>query len=415
MTGDAIRYCIALSHIAHIGDARLRYLLARYKTVDALFAAPEKEIVNRLNNAFSRGSVGTFDKNELLDRADKILRESAERGIAVITYDDERYPAMLKHIDNPPFILFAMGNTDAWTHNAVGIVGTRYPSHASLRYAFTLGAQLAAHGVWTISGMAKGVDAAAHWGAVSAGGRTVGVLASGLDQVYPAENRNLYERVIASGGALVSEYPTGTIPEKFNFPKRNRIISGLSSAVVMVEAAARSGALITTRYALEQGRDVFIAPYDETNTRYFGNHRLYKDGATAAASYEDILNEFDDRFMSDEFYKTAKLNHTPVRIEKPEGYIPALSRPEEPRLFISQPTLKPAAAGSKHNPPQPVIPAEPLPEKDALVFGTITSRTHIDDIAVAARLPVHEVAAALMRLEIQGAIRQEPGKLFSRI
>jgi DNA processing protein len=222
--------------------------------------------------------------------ADIALKAARAGGITPVPWSDVRYPTALTAIADPPPILWIRGVPDALNAPAVAIVGSRAGSPYARAVGRELGSALAQHGVTVVSGLARGVDSAAHHGALTVDGRTVGVLGSGVDIVYPPEHSRLASNMVRRG-ALVSELPPGTTPKPAHFPQRNRLISGLSQAVVVVEASERSGSLITARLALEQGRDVMAVPGNVLNRRNRGAHALLKDGAKVVEDVDDILEE----------------------------------------------------------------------------------------------------------------------------
>lgn len=213
------------------------------------------------------------------------------KDISLISCDDPLYPSLLKHIHDPPVVLYVLGDPGLLNCNGIGMVGSRSATHYGKSVARQMAGNLAGQGFTIISGMALGIDTAAHSGALKAGGRTIAVLGCGLDIVYPPSNHHLYKE-IASAGAVVSEYPLGTQPDSFRFPARNRIISGLSLGVVVVEAANRSGSLITANHALEQGREVFAVPGRIDSVKSAGTHTLLQQGAKLVHSIKDIVEEF---------------------------------------------------------------------------------------------------------------------------
>lgn len=219
------------------------------------------------------------------------LRRAERLGLALICLDDRDYPEWLRHIPNPPVILYIKGESGLLAEPGISIVGSRAASTYGVRMAETLAWQLAGLGITVVSGLAQGIDTAAHRGALKGGGRTVAVLGCGLDLVYPPENRDLFA-AIPGRGALVSEYPLGTKPDGFRFPARNRIISGLSRGVVVVEATLKSGSLITAELALEQGREVFAIPGRADSLKSAGCHRLLQQGAKLVMSVADVVGEF---------------------------------------------------------------------------------------------------------------------------
>ena len=219
------------------------------------------------------------------------IEKAAKKNITIIAYDDPLYPSLLKNIHDPPVVLYVLGNPEMLNCKGIGIVGSRAATHYGRGIAEQMARSLAGQGFAITSGMALGIDAAAHKGALAAKGRTVAVLGCGLDIIYPPSNLRLYKD-IALSGAVVSEYPLGTLPENFRFPARNRIISGLSLGVVVVEAANRSGSLITARHALEQGREVFAVPGRIDSVKSAGTHSLLQQGAKLVHSVIDIAEEF---------------------------------------------------------------------------------------------------------------------------
>ncbi|HIE09258.1 MAG TPA: DNA-protecting protein DprA, partial [Armatimonadetes bacterium] len=286
-------------------------------------------------------------------------------GAKVVGIDDrERYPRLLLEIPDPPLCLFVKGDLRP-DEPCVAVVGTRRASNYGRLMAERIARELASQGVCVVSGLARGIDASAHRGALEAGGRTIAVLGTGLDVAYPPENRDLQEE-IARKGALLTELPLGTMPHPWNFPLRNRIISGLSYGVVVVEAPEDSGALITAATAAEQGREVFAVPGEVMSGKSKGCHRLIKEGAKLVEDASDIVEE-----------------------------IPALS--ERPPL----PLLRP--------------PIEGLPPSEARVFECLDlTEKHVDTIAAEAGLPPAEVVKALTMLEIKGLCKRLPGDMFVR-
>jgi DNA processing protein len=286
----------------------------------------------------------------------------ARSGAVVVDILSERYPRLLMEIPDPPPYLYLMGELQG-SETAVAIVGSRRASQYGLCTATRLAHDLALQGVTVVSGMARGIDTAAHWGALKQGGRSIAVLGCGIDVVYPPENGALHD-ALSKGGALVTEFPMGTGPLAVNFPRRNRIISALSRGVVVVEAGEASGSLITARYALEQGREVFAVPGNVTCSGSHGVNGLIKEGAKLVERVEDILEE------------------------------------------LSIEPLSPAANG----PP----PSFALTPQEAELYTLLCQGPlQIDDIIVQSALTAAEVSATLLRLELKGAIMQLPGKHFA--
>jgi DNA processing protein len=245
-----------------LGAMRARRLVEHFGNADGVLRASLTELEAAGLLAVSAQSLGTGKSLEL---AQQELARAQAGGIKVLALDDPAYPQHLKEIYDPPLALYVRGNAEALSQPGIAVIGTRHPTPYGTGMAERLSCDLAAHGLVIISGMARGVDSASHRGAISAKGKTVAVFGTGIDIIYPKENSRLADQVLAFGGALISEFPIGTTPFPQNFPIRNRIISGLSVGVLVVEAAEYSGTRITARCALEQNRDVFAVPGNVTN------------------------------------------------------------------------------------------------------------------------------------------------------
>jgi DNA processing protein len=309
-----------------------------------------------------------IDRKEQVKRA---LEQVERQNVSIILYHDPAYPMRLRQIPDPPPLLYVKGSLEPADCNALSVVGTRRATHYGKTVAAKLAGDLARLGVTIVSGLAYGIDAAAHKGALDAGGRTLAVLGCGIDVVYPRANEKLFER-IPSSGAIISELPIGSQPDPGFFPMRNRIVSGISLGTVVIEAPLKSGALITARFALEQGREVFAAPGSIFSPYNEGCHKLIKDGAKLVENVYDILTEVERNI---------------------EGSAPAES-PERPSA-------------------EPVeIPLAPAEKK---VFNFLSMvPTHIDDIGEECGLTASQTAASLMMLEIKGLAQQLSGKMFIR-
>lgn len=310
-----------------------------------------------------------FDKTD--NKTDKIeidmdLKRMEELGIEVISFKDSRYPVNLKTIFDPPFLLYVRGTLIQEDADALAIVGTRRATVYGKLTTRRLARDLAREGVTVVSGMARGIDTEAHQGALEAGGRTIAVLGCGVDIVYPPENRGLMEEIIKKG-AVISEFSLGQQPDAPHFPQRNRIISGLSKGVLVVEAPLKSGALITANFALDQGRDVFAVPGNINNPNSHGTNQLIKEGAKLVESVEDVLEELNFSELSQ------------LKKEKINAKNPSLS-PEEKEIFN-------------------LLKEEP---------------SHIDLLVKLSRFPVSKVGELLMRLQIKSLVRELPGKLFCK-
>ncbi len=338
-----------------IGSARLRALLSIFGDVETAWNAPADSI-----RAVGLGSkiVESFLKVRSEVSLDKVWEFIQAQGIKVITWEDDSYPRYLKEIDQPPPVLYLRGDLHTEDEWAVSIVGTRRVTAYGRQVTEEVAAALARSGVTIVSGLARGVDAIAHQAALNAGGRTLAVLGSGVDRIYPPEHRRLAEQVIANG-ALLSDYAPGTAPDAVNFPPRNRIISGLSRAVVVVEAGERSGALITAEFAVEQGREVFAVPGNINAPQSKGTNYLIQQGARPLLEPKDILETLDLTLINE---------HRAARTVLPADAT-------EARLFE-------------------LLGQEPL---------------HVDEIRQRAELPIEKVSAALALMELKGLVRQVGG------
>jgi DNA processing protein len=355
---------IALNTLPHLRAAIARGAYERFGSAAGILAAPAEELtalrgfgpaLAQAVRGLDAGRAGAEEE-----------RRARALGIAILTTDDEDYPERLRQIPDPPRVLYRLGSLSPQDDAGIAVVGARACTSYGRTVAERLGGDLAAAGVVVISGLARGIDGCAHRGALAAGGRTVAVLGTGLDRVYPPEHRRL-ATAIAGSGALLSEFPLGAEPEPWHFPLRNRVISGLARAVVVVEAAARSGALGTADMALEQGREVFAIPGPVTAPTSAGTNRLIRQGAGLVTGARDVLESFPDL--------AARLPSAETEPAASAG----LSEPER-RLL--------AAIGSA-----------PLP---------------IDDIIRVSPDPAATTAALLTALEIKGLVRQHPGKIFAR-
>ena len=403
-------YLIALNQIEKIGDRRIYELIKHYESVESIFEDKEKNLKELIEKKF-KFKVNDFSKNEILDKAENIIKKSEEHGIKILSLFDKEYPFNLKQIDNPPYILYYKGDLKKLRRNSVSIVGTRNPTNESKKYAFDIASKLSALNITVVSGMAKGIDKEAHLGAISSLVNTAAVLGNGIDIVYPSENVKVYNKLIESG-IVVSEFEVGRKPDRMNFPRRNRIISGLSYATIMVEASSKSGALITVDYALNQGREVYIAPYDEKLKEYFGNHKLYKEGAKIIYDITDILEDFDSIFSNDDDYLKMKLKYFEG------GNISSEKNIKENKIIKTQKnkdikenkTIKKINENKKIEKPN-------LEGDEAKLYDIISKndKVHIDDIIEKTEMKTQVVTSVLMQLEINGFIKQTAGKYYTAL
>jgi DNA processing protein len=287
-TADPLVSALTLAMISGVGPRTRQQLLERFGTAEAVLSASSSELrsVKRIGTKLCQAIVRARDEID----AEAEIERCRAAGINIVLESDAAYPRPLRDLPDPPGVLFVRGKLEPCDSLAIGIVGSRHATHYGLQQAERLAGGLARAGLTVVSGLARGIDAAAHRAALAAGGRTVGVLASGVLNIYPPEHKELAAQVAASG-AVISESPPLTEPLAGMFPQRNRIISGLSVGVLVIEASVRSGALITARHAMEQGRDVFALPGPVTSRMSQGCHRLIRDGAKLVENVDDILEE----------------------------------------------------------------------------------------------------------------------------
>ena len=284
------RYWIALRMVSGVGDVLFRNLISKFGSPKCVFEAKSKEL-ERLEGIGEK-TIHALSSFSEWDKVEQEVSRIKKSGFQLINLHDSNYPKNLLAIYNPPPFLYLKGNILREDEMAIAIVGTRVPDKYGRFVTEEIAGELGARGITVVSGMARGIDSIAHSGSLKRGGRTIAVLGSGLDVIYPPENKKLGEW-ISSQGAVVSEFPLGTAPDSVNFPKRNRIISGLSLGVVVVQASDKSGSLITASFALEQNRDVFAVPGNVGNRLSQGVNKLIKKGAKLVESVDDILTEIE--------------------------------------------------------------------------------------------------------------------------
>ncbi|MFZ0800292.1 MAG: DNA-processing protein DprA [Terriglobales bacterium] len=367
-------YWLALALTPGLGPTRIKKLIEQYGAAEHVFQASLTELEATGMRAVSAQSIATGKSLEL---AQQECAKAAEAGARIISLSDPEYPSRLKEIYDPPVILFVKGSVEVLAQPGIAMVGTRHPTPYGSGMAERLSTDLAARGLVIISGLARGIDTASHRGAVAAKGKTVAVLGTGIDVMYPKENTRLTEQIVTLGGALISEFPVGTFPAPQNFPIRNRIISGMSAGVLVVEAAEYSGTRITSRLALEQNRDVYAVPGNVTNKNSWGPNTLIKQGAKLVATWEDVWEEL------------------------PADVQAALSSVHNESLEPETASLFPDEVSSPD-------------EKKILKLLKADESTHIDQLVelLEAEMSPSEIFAALFELELNGKVRQLPGKNF---
>jgi len=352
---DDRRYWVGFTLVKGIGAVRLQALLDYFGNVESAWSAKPLDLVAAgLSPKLAERVIqvrGSVDLNEVMAQAEK-------NKIRILTWEDAEYPAHLKEIDQPPPVIYLRGEVTAEDSWSVAIVGTRAVTSYGRQVTEELAAVLAQNGVTVVSGLARGVDAIAHSAALKAGGRTLAVLGSGVDKIYPPEHRQMAEKIIAQG-AVISDYPPGTPPESANFPPRNRIISGLAMAVVVVEAGDTSGALITAEFAVEQGREVFAVPGPVYAPQSKGTNRLIANGAKVLLQPAEVLEALD---------LTRNADRREIRRAAPAAAT-------EAALFD-------------------LLGAEPK---------------HVDDLRAQLELPIEKISSALTMMELKGMVRQVGG------
>lgn len=280
------RYWIWLSLIKNLGSKRKQILLEKYKTPEAIYNLTEKELIEI--QGIGKNLINNILDKKIRNEIDKHISYMKQQNIEIISIVDKEYPNNLKQIYDPPITLYIKGNKNILNNTSIAIIGCREASDYGKKVSNYFASNLAKKNINIVSGLAKGVDSYAHIGTLSTNGKTIAVVGNGLDTVYPEENRELCKKILNSGGAIISEYPLGTKPEKHNFPARNRIISGISKGVIVVEAKEKSGTLITVDFALEQGRDVYVIPGNINSLNSIGTNNLIKQGAKIATTFEEI-------------------------------------------------------------------------------------------------------------------------------
>jgi len=356
---------LRLSSVPGIGPNKLRILVNHFGSPSQVFQASENKLiaVGKIDAKIAR-RIRKYDGHHFVEQQLDRLKKT---GIRLITFWDKAYPALLKQIYDPPTYLFVKGSFHPTDRHSVSIVGTRRPSNYGKRITEKLTAELAANGLTIVSGLAYGTDTLAHRTSLKSGSRTIAVLGSGADVIYPQSNVSLAED-IAQNGAVISEFPLGTKPDWMNFPRRNRIICGLSLGTVVIEAAQKSGALITAAMALEQNREVFAVPGNIDSANSLGTNNLIKQGAKVVTSVEDILEELRPQLQP--LFRKSEISEIRLSLTENETFL------------------------------LNILSHEPL---------------HVDAIAGLAQQSTSQVLSTLLSLELKNVVKQHPGKLFVRI
>jgi DNA processing protein len=353
---------LALKTVPGVGNRLFLHLIQHFGVAEKVFSASREKLlrVQGVNDCLASLIQGYKIPREVYED----LALARKHGVRIITLSDPDYPTLLRHIHDPPPVIYVYGKLHPDSLN-IAIVGSRNATSYGRTVTRRLSGDLARRGFTVVSGMARGIDSAAHIGALAAGGKTIAVLGCGLDTIYPAENKGLFHR-IAESGAVISEFSFLTPPEAHNFPVRNRIISGLVLGAVIVEATHKSGSLITARLAAEQGREVFAVPGNITSFKSIGTHRLIKQGAKLVEHADDIVEE--------------------LNIGRS---IPPVAARGEPTVSLT-------------------------PEEKKIMRELTPYPVHIDKLVRHLSLSAAQVSSLLLRLELKGLVAQSPGKLFAR-
>ena len=359
--------CIALNMLPHIGPVRMRKLLEVFETPERILSA-RGDALRRIDGIGNEVAEQVMKWESTVDLSAELNR-IREFGASVITAESPLYPRQLREIHAPPIVLYVWGELLERDRHAIGVIGSRRTTHYGTESAKKLSYQLAYAGLTVISGLARGIDTAAHQGALAAKGRTIAVIGSGLSKLYPPENAALADKIRSGNGAIVSEFSMEVEPDRQTFPMRNRIISGWSHGILVVEAGLNSGALITATQALEQGRSIYAVPGHINAPSAQGSNRLIQQGAKLVMDASDILDD----------------------------------------MQILLPETKPSAEAAER--PLPTLTADERNVYDAIE----ATETSIDDIATKSHLPSGTVSSTLLRLELKRLVKQLPGKYFVKL
>lgn len=366
MFSEETRFCLALNEIRELGPVLIKRLLLKFSSAREVFNAEMKELASVEGIGVDRAKrIKEFNRWESID---KLLNLCKQREIKIHSYLDREYPQLLKEIHDPPVVLFCKGEIKPEDHFGLAVVGSRRLSEYGRRVTERIAYELASCGLTIVSGLARGIDCVAHNAALSAGGRTLAVLGSGVSCIYPSENKALSERIIKNG-AILSEFYPDEGPRKEHFPRRNRILSGMTVGTVVTEATINSGALITASFALEQGREVFAVPGNITSKNSEGTNNLIQKGAKVVTKREDILEEIGQ-------------------------FIPSLKKSVNESLIYE---------------------TVDLDEEERTIFNVLDEALNLDEIVLKTNINIAKVLEILLKLEISGLINKIEGRYVRRI
>ena len=369
---------ISLNMTPGIGPRKATQLLERFGSADNVFHALRSELEGLRLKA---ETIQSILKKEFHDKAEEELTKVKEMGGDVLILDDGSYPNLLREIVDPPITLYVRGNwQECFEMPCIGVVGSRRCSTYGRNASEMLGRDLAEHGVCVVSGFARGIDSQAHKGAIEGKGKTIAVLGTGIDKIYPKENEKLLDEILDNGGAVVSQFPLGTPPLRQNFPYRNRIISGLSYGVLLIEATERSGSLITARLAMEQDREVLAVPGNITSKTSFGTNYLIKSGAKLVQHWQDIVAEFPSEIAA---------QILPPKVDEKE-----VEKTKQPKDKLPK--------GLSMN------------EKKIYKYLKADEHKHIDVLLEESKLSFGELNSAIVSLDLKDLILVLPGNNYAR-
>jgi DNA processing protein len=360
-----LKYWIALNFILSDSLRSARIITENFPSVEDVFHASKGDF---LALGLDKDIAEALSSPDLLDKACDEIDRLKKRGYSVLTIEDEKFPKLLREISDPPLVLYYAGKIEVLSEPSVSIVGARKPTPYGRAVAERLAYDLSEKGLVVISGLARGIDSISHWGALR-GGKTIAVLGSGLERIYPKENRPLFEKIVENG-LVLSEYAMKAPPLKYHFPCRNRIIGGLSIGVVVVEGTKRSGSLITARLALDENREVMAVPGNITSELSQGTNWLLQDGAKLVIDWKDVVEEFPSPLREEILSKEKKKKREPPSLDT-----------EEKKIY------------------------------DLLLCDKLTS---VDSLVEQSNLSVSEILSILLNLEIKDLVTQRPGKFYQR-
>lgn len=395
-----MKYWVWLAELRGVSTRRKIELLKQFGSADMIY---EQDASGYAAVGISPREIQALEQKSL-ENAEKILERCDQKGIRILTYGDRRYPSRLRQIEQPPVLLYYKGKLpDFDALPVIAAVGTRKASAYGYVQAKRLGYQMGRCGLMVISGIAKGIDAAALEGALTAGAPVAAVLGCGADVVYPRENRQLYAEVQARG-CLLTEYAPGTPPEGRHFPVRNRILSGLSLGVLVVEAGERSGALITARLALEQGRDVFAVPANLGIEGARGSNHLLREGALYTETGWDVAREYWHLYPNVIAEALTEPEPTEIRLQVQEKT--PISAAEDDKKYIDK-------QKSNHYIDLHEIWKSLTDEEQTVVKLLETEPAHVDTLIENSQIPASRILATLTLLEVRGIVKRLPGRMFS--